>query len=128
MQPSHRRYIAVTFRGHLKAEVRAAIGAHEKRLLKRAKQLSAGQSDRAAAAAVALAQAAAAAGQKFVVLELDGVEAKGLQPLVQKVHGERKRKYKYKYKCKYKYKYKYEYNYKYEYKCECKCKCKCTYA
>ena len=122
MQPSHRRYIAVTFRGHLKAEVRAAIGAHEKRLLKRAKQLSAGQSDRAAAAAVALAQAAAAAGQKFVVLELDGVEAKGLQPLVQKVHGERKYKYRYKYKCKYKYKY------EHKCECECKCKCKCTYA
>jgi len=76
---------AATMSVYLKAEVRAAIGAHEKRLLKRAKQLSAGQSDRAAAAAVALAQAAAAAGQKFVVLELDGVEAKGLQPLVQKV-------------------------------------------
>ena len=70
---------------HLKAQLRAAIGAHEKLLLKRAKQLSAGQTDRAAAAAVELAEAAAAAGQRFVVLELQGVDAKGLQPLVQKV-------------------------------------------
>jgi hypothetical protein len=65
-------------------QVRSAIGAHEKLLTKRAKQLSAGQTDRAAAAAVEVAEAAAAAGQKWVVLELDGVDAKGLQPLVQK--------------------------------------------
>ena len=76
---------AATMSVYLKAEVRAAIGAHEKLLTKRAKQLSAGQTDRAAAAAVEVAEAAAAAGQKWVVLELDGVDAKGLQPLVQKV-------------------------------------------
>ena len=76
---------AATMSVYLKAELRSAIGVHEKLLLKRAKQLSAGQTDRAAAAAVEVAEAAAAAGQKWVVLELDGVDAKGLQPLVQKV-------------------------------------------
>ena len=70
---------------YLKAEVRAATGVHEKLLTKRAKQLSAGKTDRAAAAAVEVAQAAVAAGQKWVVLELDGIDGKGLQPLVQKV-------------------------------------------
>ena len=44
--------------------MRAAIGVHEKLLTKRAKQISAGKTDRAAAAAVEVAQAAAAAGQK----------------------------------------------------------------
>ena len=76
---------AATMSVYLKAELRSAIGVHEKLLLKRAKQLSAGQTDRAAAAAVEVAEAAAAAGQTWVVLELDGVDAKGLQPLVQKV-------------------------------------------
>ena len=76
---------AATMSVYLKAELRSAIGVHEKLLLKRAKQLSAGQTDRAAAAAVEVAEAAAAAGQTWGVLELDGVDAKGLQPLVQKV-------------------------------------------
>ena len=71
---------------HVKAELRATISAADKAMAKRAKQLAAGDADRAAAAAVASAVAAAEAGQKYVVLSLgDGVSGKGMQPLVQKV-------------------------------------------
>lgn len=53
--------------------------------LKRAKQLSAGEADRAAAAAVAEARAAADAGDKFVVVQVEDVDGKALQTLAQKV-------------------------------------------
>jgi len=71
---------------HLKAGVRAGIAEHDKVLLKRIKQLAAANTDKAAAAALATATEAAEAGDKFVVLELGGgVDAKAMQPVVQKV-------------------------------------------
>ncbi|EOD34337.1 alanyl-tRNA synthetase [Emiliania huxleyi CCMP1516] len=73
----------------LKLEVDAATtSVHvkaDREWLKRAKQLSAGEADRAAAAAVAEARAAADAGDKFVVVQVDDVDGKALQTLAQKV-------------------------------------------
>ena len=70
---------------HVKAQLRDGVAALNKKWEKRAKELAAG--DTAAAAALALATAAeAAAGQKFVVLQLDdGVDGKAMQPIVRKV-------------------------------------------
>ena len=70
---------------HLKAQIRDQLGAREKLLAKRLKQLQSAGSDKLAAGAVAEAVEAANAGKKFVVLELDGVDGKALQPIVRQV-------------------------------------------
>jgi alanyl-tRNA synthetase len=70
---------------HTKAELRERLAARERELAKAAKKLTQAKADKATAAAVATAEEAAAAGRNYVVLELDGVDPKSLQPLVQKV-------------------------------------------
>jgi len=70
---------------HLKASLREAIASRDKALIKAAKQLGQAEADKAAAEAVVTAQAAADAGNKFVVLQLDGMDSKSMQPMVQKV-------------------------------------------
>jgi len=70
---------------HLKAGLRAAIGAHDKLLQKRAKALSAEGTNAASAAVAAAASEAATAGKAYVVLEIGGgLEVKAMQPLVQR--------------------------------------------
>ena len=69
----------------MKAQIRDQLGAREKLLAKRLKQLQSAGSDKLAAGAVAEAVEAANAGKKFVVLELDGVDGKALQPIVRQV-------------------------------------------
>merc|ERR1712087_823163 len=71
---------------HVKASLREQLGAREKELVKLGKRLQQQQKDRAALAAVELAAEQAAAGERFVVLELErGLDGKSLQPLVQTV-------------------------------------------
>jgi len=76
---------AATTSVHVKVALRDSIAAADREWLKRAKQLSAGEADRAAAAAVAEARAAADAGDKFVVVQVEDVDGKALQTLAQKV-------------------------------------------
>ena len=71
---------------HVKAQLRDGVAALNKKWEKRAKELAAGDTAAAAEVALATAAEAAAAGQKFVVLQLDdGVDGKAMQPIVRKV-------------------------------------------
>jgi len=75
-----------TTSAHVKAALREALGSRDKELTKAAKSITQAAADRATAAAMVVAEAAAEAGERYVVLELGGeVDAKGLQPLVQRV-------------------------------------------
>lgn len=70
---------------HLKVSLRDAMASRDKELIKAAKQLGQARTDKAVAEAIVTAQAAADAGKKFVVLQLDGMDSKSMQPMVQKV-------------------------------------------
>ena len=75
-----------TIPAFVKATLRDALGARDKELTKAAKKLAQAETDKAAAAATETAAEAAAAGARYVVLRLDGaMDAKAMQPLVQKV-------------------------------------------
>jgi len=74
-----------TISTHLKAQLRETLGQRDKLLAKRLKELQAGASDRLAAGLVEEALASASAGGKYVVLELEGIDGKAMQPLVKRV-------------------------------------------
>jgi len=74
-----------TISTHIKAGLREAMTAREKLLLKRLKELQSGAADQAAAVAVAQAMEAASGGATYVLLELEEVDGKAMQPIVRQV-------------------------------------------
>jgi len=74
-----------TISTHIKAGLREGMAAREKVLLKKLKEQQAGATDKAAAVAVEQAMAAASEGARFVVIELEEVDGKAMQPIVRQV-------------------------------------------
>ena len=70
---------------HVKAKLRDELASRDKQVLKLMKQLAQRSVDLAAVKAVDDATAAAAAGESYLVVQIDGLDGKGLQPLVKKV-------------------------------------------